>query len=106
MRRPNASPLLALLIAIPPALAQPWGAKPYGILLLGHGGSSEWNRAVYDVQKIVADKKIPIEVALGMADPVSIQRAIDRLQQKHVEKIVAVPLFISSHSEVIDQTKY
>jgi len=80
--------------------------KGYGILLLAHGGGRDWNRAVDDVRKTVSAKKIPIEVAFGMADPAAIQSAIDRLAEQRAQKIVVVPLFISSHSEVIDQTMY
>lgn len=93
-------------MAVSAAWAQSWGARAYGILLLGHGGSTVWNQSILDVEKAVADKKIPIELAFGMADSVEIQNAINRLQEQHVQKIVVVPLFVSSHSEVIEQTKY
>jgi hypothetical protein len=41
-----------------------------------------------------------------MATRATIQAAIDRLVQRGVREIVAVPLFISSHSTVIDATEY
>ena len=80
--------------------------KDYGILLLAHGGGNEWNRSIEDVRKAIVGKKVPIEIAFGMADPATIQAAVDRFAEQRVQKIVAVPLLISSHSEVIDQTKY
>lgn len=80
--------------------------KDYGILLLAHGGGTEWNNSIEDVRKAVAAKKIPIEIAFGMADPLEMQAAVDRLAAVPVKKIIVVPLFISSHSEVIDQTMY
>jgi len=76
-----------------------------GILLLSHGGSAQWNQSVKEVQREVS-ARFPVEVAFGMADPVEIQGAVEKLEARGVKKIVAVPLFISSHSEVIDQTKY
>lgn len=98
--------MLASFLAALSAQAQPWGAKPFGILLLGHGGGSEWNQAVLGVQKAVSSKKVPVEIAFGMADPAQIQRAMDRLKAQRVARIIAVPLFISSYSEVLEQTKY
>ncbi|MBI5629681.1 MAG: hypothetical protein HY921_02220 [Elusimicrobia bacterium] len=77
----------------------------YGILLLAHGGSPSWNREVIKIQEELS-MEVPTEAALGMAEVQSIQKAVDRLQSKGVSKIVAVPLFISSRSEVMEQTRY
>ncbi|HKR10618.1 MAG TPA: CbiX/SirB N-terminal domain-containing protein [Pyrinomonadaceae bacterium] len=79
--------------------------KPTGILLLAHGGRQGWND---EVNKLVAhlDKTMPTEVAFGMASKRSIQPAIDRLIARDVREIVAVPLFISSHSSVITSTQF
>jgi sirohydrochlorin ferrochelatase len=106
MRHQLISGSLILVAAVCTVWGQEWGAKHYGVLLLGHGGSQEWNQSILEVQRAVTAKKIPIEVAFGMADSTEIQNAVNRLQSQRVEKIIAVPLFISSHSEVIDQTKY
>lgn len=76
-----------------------------GILLLAHGGTSRWNQEVMAIQKKLRAKN-PVETAFGMADARAIQRALDRLAYKRVRKVVAVPLFVSSHSEVMDQTKF
>ena len=48
----------------------------------------------------------PAEVAFGMASRASIQGAVDRLVARGVTDIVAVPLFVSSHSSVITSTEY
>ena len=64
-----------------------------------------WNQAVEDVQKSVGSK-YHVEVAFGMADSREIQKAITALEKSKVKKIVAVPLFISSVSEVMDQTRF
>jgi sirohydrochlorin ferrochelatase len=91
-----------------PSGNQPAGnssTKPTGILLLAHGGRQGWNA---EVNKLAAniDKTMPTEVAFGMASKRTIQDAIDRLIARNVREIVAVPLFISSHSSVITSTQY
>ncbi len=94
--------LLALALLVAPVRAAP---APYGILLLAHGGDASWNEEVALLRGRV-DAKIPTETALGMADPVSLQAAVDRLEKRGVGRIVAVPLFVQSRSEVLDQTRY
>jgi len=77
-----------------------------GILLLAHGGRVQtWNEEVRHVADQV-DLKIPTEIAFGMATKSSIQAGIDRLTARGVTEIIAVPLFVSSHSSVIDSTAY
>lgn len=78
--------------------------KP-GVLLLAHGGKQQWND---EVNKLAAqvNREFPTEIAFGMANKRSIQNAIDRLAQRGVSEIVAVPLFVSSHSSVITSTQY
>lgn len=76
-----------------------------GILLLAHGGALEWNEEVRHVADR-ADLSTPAEVAFGMATRSTMQAAIDRLVARKVTEIVAVPLFVSSHSSVIDSIAY
>lgn len=76
-----------------------------GILLLAHGGSLAWNEEVRHVADHV-DLQIPTEVAFGMATRSAMQSAIDRLVARRVTEIIAVPLFISSHSSVIESQAY
>lgn len=76
-----------------------------GVLLLAHGGSPEWNERVMAVARTV-NQSAPTEVAFGMASRASIQEAVDRLASRGVTRIVAVPLFVSSHSSVITSTEY
>jgi sirohydrochlorin ferrochelatase len=94
----------SLLLASAPAGAQSPGATT-GIVLLAHGGQPEWNDRVVAVAKQV-DALHPTEVAFGMATRATIQSAIDKLTARGVTSIVAVPLFISSHSSVITSTEY
>jgi sirohydrochlorin ferrochelatase len=76
-----------------------------GILLLAHGGSPEWNSRVTELVAQV-DRTKPTEVAFGMATRANIQAAVDRLVERGVTEIVAVPLFVSSWSSVITSTEY
>ena len=76
-----------------------------GILLLAHGGAREWNERVHAlVAELNRDR--PVELALGMASRAALQSAADRLTERGVTSVVAVPLFVSSHSSVITSTEY
>lgn len=76
-----------------------------GVLLLAHGGQPQWNERVLDVVRRV-DQRQPAEVAFGMATRANLQAAVDKLTSRGVTDIVAVPLFVSSHSPVITSTEY
>jgi sirohydrochlorin ferrochelatase len=94
---------LCALIASLPAVAS--AQTKTGVLLLAHGGQPQWNDRVLDVVRRV-DQHQPAEVAFGMATRANIQSAIDKLTARGVDDIVAVPLFVSSHSSVITATEY
>jgi sirohydrochlorin cobaltochelatase len=79
--------------------------KTVGVLVLAHGAGQQWNQQVLDMAKEVA-AKYPTEVAFGMALPRTMQEGIDKLEARGVQKIVVVPLFISSHSFIIRQSEY
>ena len=72
---------------------------------MAHGGSKDWNAQVVRVAAEV-NRSMPTEVAFGMADRTTLQRGIDELTARGAKRIVAVPLFISSYSSVIECTKY
>jgi sirohydrochlorin ferrochelatase len=94
--------VLWLAVFVPVVVA----AQPAtGVLLLAHGGKPEWNQRVIDVAKAV-DTAQPTEVAFGMASRSAIQQAIDKLAARGVKRIVAVPLFVSSHSSVMTATEF
>lgn len=93
-----------LVLGIASAVAQTPDPK-VGVLILAHGGKANWNEEVQKVRAEV-DKVYPAEVAFGMASRRTIQAAADKLVERGVERIVAVPLFISSHSTVITSTEY
>jgi sirohydrochlorin ferrochelatase len=105
MMRAKISVLGLLLAGLSfPVHAQQPAPKP-GILLLAHGGAAQWNERVNAVAA-TADQTQPTEVAFGMASRASIQGAIDKLAARGVTEIVAVPLFVSSHSSVITSTEF
>lgn len=98
--------LLALAArAAAPSTAPASSPASYGILLLAHGGDRRWNAEVERL-RLSVDRDVPVETALGMADAKAIEAASERLAERGVEKIVAVPLFVHSRSEVMDQTRY
>lgn len=71
----------------------------FGVLLMAHGGSPEWNDAVLDAVKPLRDR-YEIEVALGMADAKSLQDAVSKLEGRGVRRIAVVRLFVSGESFV------
>jgi sirohydrochlorin ferrochelatase len=102
MRRLLGLGLFVLAATIPSMAA---AQSKTGVLVLAHGGQPQWNERVLDVVRRV-DAHQPAEVAFGMATRANIQSAIDKLTARGVTEIVAVPLFVSSHSSVITSTEY
>lgn len=94
--------VLACFASLPSFAAE---RHPYGILLLAHGGQPRWNDSVTELARGI-DKDVPTEVAFGMAQRAALQSAVERLQERNVDRIIAVPLFVSSHSSVITSTEF
>ncbi len=92
----------SLLICFTVSQAQ---SQSTGVLVMAHGGSKEWNQHVRDATETLKEK-YPVEFAWGMANYVTLQQGIQRLEKQGVDHIVAVPLFISSHSPIIRQSEY
>jgi sirohydrochlorin cobaltochelatase len=69
----------------------------YGVLIMAHGGSPEWNRTVLDAVEPLRDR-YPVEVAFGMADACSLQEGVRKLEAQGVRSIGVVRLFISGAS--------
>jgi len=93
---------LVLALIASSAFAQ---SSKVGVMVLAHGGSQEWNQMITDALPAIS-AKYPTEIAFGMALPRTMQQAIDKLESKGVDRIVVVPLFISSHSFIIRQSEY
>ena len=82
------------------------GQDRIGVLLLAHGSNDKaWEKTVSDMVEPLKSR-YPLEIAFGMADPVTMQEAIDKLEANGVTRIVAIPLFISSYSPIIRQNEY
>jgi hypothetical protein len=64
---------------------------------MAHGGSPEWNGEVLAAVEPLRDQ-YTIEVAFGMADAVTIQEAVRRLEVRGIGRIGVVRLFISGES--------
>lgn len=76
-----------------------------GVLVLAHGASPEWNRAVLEaVNNIRGNFKK--EIVFGMGDASAIQRGIENLERLEVKSIVIIPLFVSSASEMYRNIEY
>lgn len=95
--------LLSILLLPYPAAARP--AAEYGILLLAHGGDPRWNEEVLRL-RAQSDLRAPTETAFGMADPETLRAAMAKLEARGIKRVVAVPLFVNSSSEVLEQTRY
>ncbi len=73
------------------------GRTDFGVLLMAHGGSPEWDREVLAAVAPLRDR-YRIEVAFGMADPVTLQAAARKLEGDGIKRIGVVRLFISGES--------
>jgi sirohydrochlorin ferrochelatase len=69
----------------------------FGVLVMAHGGTDEWNEAVLDATRQL-EPDYPVEVAFGMASAGSLQEAVTRLEAQGVERIGVVRLFVSGES--------
>lgn len=69
----------------------------FGVIVMAHGGTKEWNEGV---EQAVAPlrSKYDIEVAFGMADATSLQEAVSKLESRNVQRIGVVRMFVSGES--------
>ena len=98
---------LALLV---PFAAEPLRAESESaVLIMAHGGNSQWNKTVKKAVK-AAELPYPYRIVFGMGDTPSqqhdLQEAISDLEEGGSHSIYVVPLLISSYSEVARQWKY
>ncbi|MDE2661428.1 MAG: hypothetical protein OXI39_00280 [Gemmatimonadota bacterium] len=68
-----------------------------GILVMAHGGGEEWNGRVEDAVRPLRDR-VPVSLALGMANPETMQAALDALADEGVNTVAVVRLFVSGAS--------
>lgn len=79
-----------------------------GVLVVAHGvNDPKWTNPVWEVvYELKAN--LPYPVALGFLEEVepNIPKAVEELNKAGVNRIIAVPLFISSYSNHIEEIKY
>lgn len=91
--------LAAFLFALgvtAPANAQ-GGSGDFGVLVMAHGGGPAWNSQV-EALMAPLQRDYHAEIALGMADPNTLQEAARRLEARGVRRIAVVRLFVSGDS--------
>src|SRR5690606_23750206 len=97
--------LLALILTVPVSLTAPdTTADRPGLLLMAHGGSPEWNASVEEAVAPLRSR-YPVAVAFGMADPRSLDAALDSLSAQGVSQVAVVRLFMDGRS-FLHQTEY
>lgn len=69
----------------------------FGVLIMAHGGTDEWDQAVLNAVEPLRDQ-YPVEVAFGMADASTIDEGVEKLEASNVSRIGVVRLFISGES--------
>jgi hypothetical protein len=72
-------------------------ADDFGVLVMAHGGGATWNREV-EAALAPLRQEYPLEIAFGMADAVSLQEGVHKLEAQGVRRIGVVRLFISGES--------
>lgn len=98
-------PLLLLTLLSPWAFSQPSAETDRsGVLIMAHGGSEDWNRAVEAVVEPLREH-YPVEIAFGMAKTSTLKAAVERLEAQGVDRIAVVRMFISG-SSFLDKTEY
>jgi len=71
---------------------------------MAHGGAPEWNASVARAVDPLRGR-IPVALALGMADPHTLQASLDSLAEEGVERVAVVRLFMSGAS-FLHQTEF
>ena len=93
--------------AVPPASianSGPEAAENLGLLVMAHGGGDEWNEHVSAAVSGLGER-IPLAVAFGMANPHTLQAALDDLEAREANTIAVVRLFLSGDS-FLHQTEF
>ena len=98
--------LAAALLAPTQSLAQRQldEAPEFGVLVMAHGGTPEWDAAIAESTTRLADE-VPTAIAYGMADPATLAQALESLRTEGVERVAVVRMFVSGDS-FVQQTEY
>lgn len=74
------------------------GVDPPGVLV------SEWDQHVIDAVEPIK-KLYDVELVLGL-EPEKLQEAINKLQSRYNDKILVIPMYISTHSPVVRKLEW
>jgi sirohydrochlorin ferrochelatase len=79
-----------------------------GLLVVAHGGGPDWNQQILDVASAVRhDGPVRVSFLMGSsARERAFQNEVAALRAAGAARVVVVPLFISSHSEHMDQLRF
>lgn len=88
---------LCLALLTLPVFAHAQDNNDFGVMIMAHGGGETWNKGVLDTVAPLREH-YPVEVAFGMADAVSLQEAVAKLESQGVDRIAVVKLFIGGES--------
>jgi sirohydrochlorin ferrochelatase len=99
--------LFLMLLTLFSSFAPGWAAEEKtGVLVIAHGSDElSWNQVV---QQVVADVKLSQPITVGFLEftTPNIQMAVTQLEKQGVNRIIAVPLFVSTYSNHIEEIKY
>jgi hypothetical protein len=98
---------LCLLLLTPQAQATSarFGKKAYGVLLVGDIPGRAFEQTANDARKSLGHG-VPLESVSGTVSTRVLQKALDKLQNKYVAKIVVISLSLYSNSPETRQLKY
>jgi sirohydrochlorin cobaltochelatase len=83
--------------ATPPAPTAAVPDNTFGVLVMAHGGSKQWNDTVLAAVEPLRER-YKLDVAFGMADAASLQTSVSKLETQGVRRIAVVRLFVSGES--------
>lgn len=95
--------LLAALLAGVSVFAEDAAPSGFGVLVLSHGGSAEWNAVVEETVRPLRER-YAVEIAYGMADAATIEAGVRKLEAGGAHDIAVVRLFVSGES-FLERTK-
>lgn len=100
--------LLALALAAGAAPRIEAATEPvYGILILAYGVGGSWRKDLGTLRAQLKGRAIEsVERIEGSPDGAGVQRALDKLQNQRVAKVVAIPLMTLSQSPAVDEARY
>lgn len=76
---------------------QPLSAEDIGVVFLAHGSNFIWNEQMREAVQSLMDR-YKIEFAFSMADPLTIERAIRKLEQRDAKAAIIVRVFAMEKS--------